>query len=74
MFSPTVSAPLTCSPGSSRGSKASYCAISLSARSWNASRSSAVHQFSMLPSSSYCEPWSSKPWPTSCPITAPMPP
>ena len=25
MFSPTVSAPLTCSPGRLRGSKASYC-------------------------------------------------
>ena len=25
MFSPTVSWPLTCSPGRSRGSKASYC-------------------------------------------------
>ena len=25
MFSPTVRAPLTCSPGSSRGSKPSYC-------------------------------------------------
>ena len=28
MFSPTVSAPLTCSPGRSRGSKPSYCSIS----------------------------------------------
>ena len=27
-----------------------------------------------LPSPSYCEPWSSKPWPISWPITAPMPP
>ena len=28
MFSPTVSAPLTCSPGRLRGSKPSYCSIS----------------------------------------------
>jgi hypothetical protein len=42
MFSPTVRAPLTCSPGSSVGSNPLYCSMSLSARAWNASRSGLV--------------------------------
>ena len=74
MFSPTVRAPLTCSPGSSRGSKPSYCSISDFDFTSKAALSSAVHQSLRLPVPSYCAPWSSKPWPISWPMTAPMPP
>ena len=74
MFSPIVRAPLTDWPGSWAGSKASYCAISFAARASNSSRSASVHQLFMLPRRSYFDPWSSKPWPISWPITAPMAP
>ena len=74
MFSPTVSAPLTLWPGASRVSSWSNWAMRASARAWKAARSSSVHQLRSVPVPSNCEPWSSKPWPTSCPMTAPMPP
>ena len=74
MFSPTVSDPLTCSPGRFRGLNPSYCATSLSERSLNAALSASVHHSLRLPFSSYSDPWSSKPCPISWPMTAPMPP
>ena len=74
MFSPIVSAPLTFWPGSCAGSKPLYCSISILARVSNSLRSGSVHQLFMLPSPSNFEPWSSKPWPISWPMTAPMAP
>ena len=74
MFSPTVSEPLTRSPGSVRGSNSSYCATSAFDFTSKAALSSEVHQSLRLPWPSYCAPWSSKPWPISWPMTAPMPP
>ena len=74
MFSPTVSAPLTWCSGSPAGVNASYWAISAFARRSNSARSSGSHQSVRLPSPSYLLPWSSKPCPISCPITAPIPP
>ena len=75
MFSPTVNAPLTWWPSASpRGTNSSYCSISALVRAPNSVRSSSVHQSTRLPSPSYLAPWSSKPWPISWPITAPMPP
>ena len=49
MFSPTVSAPLTCSSGSSRGAKPLYCSISAFDLTSNAALSSGVHQSLRLP-------------------------
>ena len=56
------------------GVYASYCSINAFVREPNSARSSSVHQSTRLPSPSYLAPWSSKPWPISWPITAPMPP
>ncbi|CPU68101.1 Uncharacterised protein [Mycobacteroides abscessus] len=63
MFSPMVSAPLTCGPSSPSwaGRYASYWATSAVVRFSNSSRSRAVHQSSRRPAPSYLEPWSSKP-------------
>ena len=74
MFSPTVSAPLTLWSGRPAGDSAEYWSMSALARRSNSARSAASHQSVMAPSPSYLLPWSSKPWPISCPITAPMPP
>ena len=74
MFSPMVSAPLTCGAlsGSSAyfssscvGTKALYCSMSAFVRFSKLALSSAVHQSLSTPSPSYCAPWSSKPWPIS---------
>ena len=85
MFSPIVSAPLTCGtssegvPASSclaataAGVSASYWEMSAEVRAVKASRSSGVHQSETFPVPSKVEPWSSKPWPISWPMTAPMP-
>src|SRR5699024_11630933 len=73
MFSPIVRAPLTRWLSSrSRGESAEYWVISCAERASNASRSSGVHHETRFPSPSYFEPWSSKPWPTSWPMTAPI--
>ena len=79
MFSPRVKLPLTvCSviPRWRRpvGTRPSYWTTSLSVSAVKASRSSSVHQEFRFPSPSYFDPWSSKPWPISWPITAPMAP
>ena len=74
MFSPIVSAPLTWWSGTCLGASASYCSMSDFVRSSKAARSSGVHQSVRRPSPSYFEPWSSKPWPISWPMTAPIAP
>ena len=74
MFSPRVNSPLTRWSGASAGESALYWATSREVRSVNAARSSSVHQSSSRPAPSYREPWSSKPWPISWPITAPIAP
>ncbi|SIH60515.1 Uncharacterised protein [Mycobacteroides abscessus subsp. abscessus] len=74
MFSPMVRAPFTWPSGTSVGTSASYWAMRAFVRSSNAARSASVHQFCSRPSPSYCEPWSSKPCPISCPMTAPIAP
>ena len=72
MFSPSVSSPLTFMPGS--GLKPLNCSISSFARFWNSASSAGFHQSRSLPSPSKRRPWSSKPWPISWPITAPIAP
>ena len=72
MFSPSVSLPFTFMPGI--GLKAEYWPASWPARCWNFASSPAVHQSRSAPSPSNLRPWSSKPWLTSWPMTAPMPP
>ena len=72
MFSPIVSLPLT--HRLATGQKALYCAASRSVAARNFALVSALHQLRTLPVSSNSRPWSSKPWPISWPITAPMAP
>ena len=67
MFSPSVSRPFTWMPGS--GSNASYCAASRSPSALNDATSPSRHQGRSTPWGSYLDPWSSKPWPISWPIT-----
>ena len=74
MFSPIVSAPLTWWSGICFGASALYCSMSDRVRFSNACRSAAVHQSVSRPSPSNLEPWSSKPWPISWPMTAPIAP
>ena len=74
MFSPIVSAPFTWWPGACFGARASYCPMRAVVRASNAALSCSVHQLVSLPSPSTLEPWSSKPWPISWPMTAPIAP
>lgn len=75
MFSPIVRAPLTWwLPSSWAGEYPSYWSTRALVRASNSARSYAVHQSASRPVPSYLLPWSSNPWPISCPITAPIPP
>ena len=74
MFSPTVSAPLTCSPGSVARLEAVVLLDQRLRLHLERRLVVGLHQSLRLPAPSYCAPWSSKPWPISWPITAPMPP
>ena len=56
------------------GSNSLYCSTSTLARFMYSASSCRVHQSFSAPVASKRRPWSSKPWPISCPITAPMPP
>ena len=72
MFSPRVSWPFTFRPG--QRLERVVLRDEARPRALNASPSALVHQSSQLAVASDWRPWSSKPWPISWPMTAPMAP
>jgi hypothetical protein len=72
MFSPSVRRPFTNRPGSA--SNFEYWFARLSVEQLELALIFLVPPLAQDAAPSDFEPWSSKPWPISWPITAPMPP